>query len=124
MDLNCVSVTGRLTRDVEEKTTASGTNLATFGIAVGGYKDKVCFLDCTAFGKQAEQAVKFLRKGAKVGVKGSLNQESWTTVEGHKRSKISVNVDSFCMLESRRQEPEKRQSTADITGENDGDMPF
>ena len=124
MDLNVVALTGRLTRDVESKTTQNGTQIAQFGMAVGGYKDKVAFVDCVAFGKSADSASRFLRKGSRIGVKGSLNYETWTSVEGFKRSKISVNVDSFIMLEKRGEQSQPANSTAGITGKNDGDIPF
>jgi single-strand DNA-binding protein len=84
--------------------------LAKFAIAVNCGKDEVMFFDCTVFGKQANTAMRYLSKGSKVGVSGRLKPESWTSKDGEKKSKISVIVNSFNMLDSRKQsdEPDPR----------------
>lgn len=122
MDLNSVALTGRLTRDVESKHLPTGTQLASFSLAVSGGRDKVGFYDCDTFGKSAELAMQYLRKGSRVAVEGRLNYESWTSPEGHKRSKVSVVVNRFVMLDSRKDS----QNESDPRDEQpaDRDHPF
>lgn len=72
MDANVITITGRLTRDPEPRTMASGERLAKFSVAVTNYgKDKgTTFFDCSIFGRQAEYVLENLTKGRQVLVTG------------------------------------------------------
>jgi single-strand DNA-binding protein len=106
---NKVILVGNLTRDVELRYTQSGTAIGKVGIATnrrfknaqGEQQDETMFIDLTFFGRTAEIANQYLRKGSKVLVEGRLVLESWTTQDGMKRSKHSVTVDNMQMLDSR-----------------------
>jgi single-strand DNA-binding protein len=108
-DLNVFSATGRLTRDAEMFYTTSGTAVCKFSLAVNkSYTDKgtgekresAAFLDCQIWGKGAEPVSKYLLKGKRVAVTGSVNQESWSDkTTGAKRSKISFNIDQTVFLD-------------------------
>ena len=109
MSINRVIVTGNLTRDPELKSTASGTPVLAFGIAVndrrknqqtGEWEDYPNFIDCTMFGSRAESLARFLQKGSKVGVEGKLRYSSWEK-DGQKRSKLEVVVDDLEFMSSR-----------------------
>jgi single-strand DNA-binding protein len=86
MNLNKVTIAGRLTRDPEIKYTSQGTAIADFGLAVNRYwkdtsgekKEEVTFLDVTAYGRPAEIIQEYLKKGSPVYIEGRLQLDSWT----------------------------------------------
>ncbi len=104
---NRVILVGNLTRDVEIRYTPSGTAIGKVGIATnrrfknaqGEQQDETMFIDLTFFGRTAEIANQYLRKGSKVLVEGRLVLEQWTAQDGTKRSKHSVTVDNLQMLD-------------------------
>ncbi len=79
-----------------------------FGLAVnrkwtgkdGTKKEETCFVDCRAFGRQAENINKYLSKGRALLVEGRLSFDSWTAQDGTKRSKHRVTVENFQFLGS------------------------
>ena len=106
MSINRVILTGNLTRDVELKSTASGTSVMKFGIAVndrvkngktGEWEDYPNFIDCTMFGKRAESLERYISKGSKVAIEGHLRWSQWEK-DGQKRSKIEVIVDEIELM--------------------------
>ncbi len=104
---NRVILVGNLTRDVEIRYTPSGSAIGKVGIATnrrfktanGEQRDETMFIDLTFFGRTAEIANQYLRKGSKVLVEGRLVLEQWTAQDGSKRSKHSVTVDNLQMLD-------------------------
>lgn len=95
-NLNSVTLTGNLTRDIELKTTANGTQVANATIAVNGFKEgDTSFIDLVLFGKAAETAAKYTGKGQQIGVSGRLQQRSYEAKDGTKRSVIEVVVDNL-----------------------------
>jgi single-strand DNA-binding protein len=114
-NLNKVMLIGRLTRDPEVRTFATGGKVANFGFAVnnrrrnpqtGDWEDEPVFIDMAVFnrgeqGRQADLAEQYLRKGHQVFIDGHLKLDQWTSQDGQKRSKLSVVVDNFQFLEPR-----------------------
>ena len=106
---NKVILVGNLTRDVELRYLPSGTAVGKVGIATnrkfksatGEQKDETMFIDLTFFGRTAEIANQYLRRGSKVLVEGRLILEQWVAQDGTKRSKHSVTVENMQMLDSR-----------------------
>lgn len=105
---NKVILAGNLTRDIELRYSQSGMGIAKTAIATsrkftsnGEKKEEVCFVDITFFGRSAEVANQYLRKGSKILVEGRLNFEQWADENGGKRSKHSVTVDNMQMLDSK-----------------------
>ena len=106
---NKIILAGNLTRDVEVRYTQGGsaignTAIATsrkFKSATGEQKEEVLFVDITFFGRTAEIANQYLRKGSKVLVDGRLKLDQWTAQDGSKRSKHSVTVENLQMLGSK-----------------------
>lgn len=114
---NKVILVGNLTRDVEIRYTQSGSALAKVGIATnrkfksatGEMKDETMFVDLTFFGRTAEIANQYLKKGSKVLVEGRLILEQWVAQDGTKRSRHSVTVESMQMLDSRAEAGQNNQ---------------
>lgn len=107
MSINRVNITGNLTRDPELRSTAGGTNILSFGVAVndrrrnqqtGEWEDVPNFVDCIVFGSRAEAVSRFITKGSKVAVEGKLRFSAWETKEGQRRSKLEVVVDEIEFL--------------------------
>jgi len=106
---NKVVLVGNLTRDVEIRYSQSGSAIGNVGIATsrkwksqtGEQKDEVMFIDLTFFGRTAEIANQYLRKGSKVLVDGRLQLQQWTAQDGSKRSKHAVTVENLQMLDSK-----------------------
>tara|TARA_B100000686_G_C16642945_1_gene891187 strand:- start:133 stop:531 length:399 start_codon:yes stop_codon:yes gene_type:complete len=95
--LNKVFLMGNLTRDPELRFTSNGSAVAGFGMAINRrykqgdeWKEEVCFVDITVWGKQAENCAEYLSKGRPVFVEGYLKLNSWETDAGEKRNKLEV----------------------------------
>lgn len=111
---NKVMLIGNLTRDPQVKQLPSNLTVAEFGLASsrryrtasGEDKEEVCFVDCSAFGKQAETIVQWCKKGKPLFVDGRLKYDTWEDkAGGGKRSKLSVVVENFQFLGSRDDAP-------------------
>lgn len=101
-NFNKVILLGNLTRDIEMRHTQSGMALAKFGMAVnrkwstnGEQKESTCFVDMTAWGRQAEVLAQYVGKGSQLFVEGRLEYSTWESQEGGKRSKLEVVVENF-----------------------------
>ena len=105
---NKVILVGNLTRDVELRYLQNGSALAKLGLATnrpynkqdGTQGEEVCFVDVNLFGRTAEVANQYLRKGSQVLIEGRLVLESWTDNNGQKHSKHSITAESMQMLGS------------------------
>lgn len=136
--LNKVFLMGNLTRDPELRYTASGSSVADFGIAVNrrykqgdDWKEDVCFVDITVWGKQAENCAEYLNKGRGVFIEGRLQFRSWESEEGQKRSKMEVVANNVQFLSRSMHGQEGQDNVKNIGGtekkENklvEDDIPF
>ncbi len=109
-DLNRVVLVGRLTRDPELKSTVNGKFFCRFSLASNRVyfqrdsnekKEEVGYYDCIAYGKQAETIAKYLGKGRRIGVDGSLRYSTWDGPDGQKRSKVEIQVENFMFLDNK-----------------------
>ena len=119
---NKVVMVGNLTRDIELRYMPSGAALAKGAIATshryktqtGEQKDEVCFLDFNIFGRSAEVANQYLRKGSKVLLEGRLVFEQWTAQDGTNRSKHALRVDTMKMLDSKSDSQNLQQNNNQV----------
>ncbi|WP_024787037.1 MULTISPECIES: single-stranded DNA-binding protein [unclassified Lebetimonas] len=114
---NKIILVGNLTRDVELRYSPAGTAIAKFGIATnrtykdsvsGENKKEVMFIDVTVFGRSAEIANQYLRKGSKVLVEGRLVLDQWVDSSGQKRSKHSVVAEKIQFMETKAEAERNR----------------
>src|SRR5437763_12199096 len=107
---NKVLLMGNLTRDPQLKYLPSQTAVAEFGLAcnrrfktqTGEDREEVTFVDCTAFGKQAEVINQYCTKGKPLFIEGRLKFDSWEDKQGGgKRSKLTVVIENFQFIGSR-----------------------
>jgi single-strand DNA-binding protein len=142
-DINRVTLVGRLTRDPELRSLASGSSILSLGLAVNGrqkdqtgnWVDKPNFFDVKVFGAQADMLANHLAKGRRIGVDGRLDWSSWEAQDGSKRSKVEIVAQSVQFLDSRGEGGEGASgnqfvpagasggSDADFQGSDD-DIPF
>ncbi|HLU37889.1 MAG TPA: single-stranded DNA-binding protein [Planctomycetota bacterium] len=102
-NFNKVILLGNLTRDVELRYSQGGLAIAKLGMAInrrttgqdGEAKETTCFVDLTAFGKQAEVLNQYVGKGSPLFVEGRLEYSTWDDQEGQKRSKLAVVIENF-----------------------------
>lgn len=135
MGMNFVVLAGRITTNPELKYTQAGKAFAKFSVAVSRTfnRDEVDFINCTAWGKTAEIAGEYLRKGSMIGVQGSLRVSQYEQ-DGQKRSRTEVQVNSLEFLESKNKSGESSTAGEDAdtddgfedadTGSDSDDFPF
>lgn len=120
MNVNRVTVSGRITRDAELRQTTSGTTVVQFGICAndrrqvnGEWTDVPNFFDCAMFGARAQALHDrgHLRKGAWVLLDGKLHYRSWEDQSGAKRSKVEITVDNVDFPPAARTEPQNVPQT-------------
>lgn len=100
--INQVILMGRLTRDPETRTTASGKNVTSFSLAVdrNTQEDQADFFDVTAWEKLGDLVAQYLSKGRRCLVQGRLRQDSWEDKEtGKKRSRVEVVATDVTFLD-------------------------
>jgi len=126
MDINHVTIIGRLTRDAELKFTAGGQAVSKFSIASNRRKkngdtweDEANFFDVVVWGKQAESIHPYLLKSKTVCVLGELRQDRWQQ-DGQNRSKVEIVAGYVQLLGQKetRQESEHPEETPN------SDVPF
>lgn len=113
---NTVTLIGNVTRDPELRYTPSGQAVATFGLAVNrrwqnrqtnDWEEQTSFFDVKCWAQMAENVGESVQKGSRVVVNGRLEQRSWETDNGDKRSKVEVVADEIG--------PSLRWATATVT---------
>ena len=113
---NSVTLVGNVTRDPELRFTPSGQAVATFGLAVNrrwqnrqtnDWEEQTSFFDIKCWAQMAENVGESLGRGTRVIVVGRLEQRSWETDNGDKRSKVEVVADEIA--------PSLRWATAEVT---------
>ncbi len=108
---NTVTVVGNVTRDPELRFTPGGAAVANFGLAWNRKnqdgEETVSFFDVTCWRNLAENVAESLSKGNRVVVYGRLDQRSWESQEGERRSKVEIIADEVA--------PSLRWATAEVT---------
>jgi single-strand DNA-binding protein len=109
-NINRVIITGNLTKDPDSGSVpSSGTMVCTLRVACNGrrrnsegqWEDAPNYFDVTVFGNQAENCVKYLRKGRPVAVDGRLRWREWETKEGQRRQSVDIVAESVQFLGGR-----------------------
>lgn len=124
LNLNKVTLGGRLTSDITLKQTPQGTSVCSFIIAVNrkGKDAQTDFINCVAWKNQAETISKYFKKGSSICVSGAINQRTYTDKNNEKRSLYEVVVDEVYFVDSKSDnaEPEPKYEEIKV----DSDLPF
>lgn len=105
---------GRITNNIELKTTTSGKYVTNFGLAINrNFKNadgerESDFLNCVAFNKLAETISKYLKKGDLIGIEGSIQTRKYTDKDGNNRYATEVKIDNIDFLQPKRQDTDKK----------------
>jgi single-strand DNA-binding protein len=114
-DTNSITISGNITREPEMRYTPSGVSKVSFGVAVNRswrnqqtqeWEEQTSFFNVVAWRQLAENCGASLTKGSRVVVSGRLEQRSWETEQGEKRSIVEVVADDVA--------PSLRFATAEI----------
>lgn len=118
--MNKAILVGRLTRDPELRTTANGTNVCSFSVAVNRrYKNAegnydADFINCTAWRQTAEFVSKYFTKGRMIGVVGSIQTRNYDDKDGKKVYVTEVAADEVYFVESKGDNNNNTASVADV----------
>lgn len=120
--INRVVLVGRLTKDIELKSTASGKSTTTFTLAVQRDKETADFIQCVAWEKKAELLSSYTHKGSQIVVDGRIQTRSYES-NGRKIYVTEVLVQDIQLTDSREEKPAVTDtySRFDITAD---DLPF
>ena len=107
--INKAIIVGNLGADPEIRYTQSGTAVASFRVATterwkgqdGQMQEQTEWHSCNAWGKLAEICGKYLQRGSKVYVEGSINTRKWQDKSGNDRYSTEIKVREMKMLDSR-----------------------
>jgi single-strand DNA-binding protein len=112
---NSITVVGNLTRDPEMRYTASGASTASFGVAVNRswrnqqtneWEERTSFFNIVCWQQLADNVAASLKKGMRVVATGRLEQRSWETEQGEKRSVVEIVAEDVA--------PSLRFATAEV----------
>lgn len=118
--MNKAILVGRLTRDPELKSTANGTNVCSFSVAVNRrYKNAegnydADFINCTAWRQTAEFVSKYFTKGRMIGVVGSIQTRNYDDKDGKKVYVTEVAADEVYFVESKGDNNNNTAPGADV----------
>ena len=129
MGINSVTLVGRAGRDPEVRYFESGSVVANLTMAVNrrGRDEEPDWFNLEIWGKQAQVAADYVKKGSLLGVTGSFKLDNWVDRNsGEKRSKPVVRVDRLELLGSKRDtEPNSYGGTGSNSGNpNNEEIPF
>lgn len=142
--MNNINIIGTMVRDLELKYLQSGTAVGSFAIAVNqDYKnqagqkvEKTSFFDVKVIGKQSETINQYFHKGSRIGITGSLEQETWSAQDGTNRSRVIIKLESFSFIDRKqdnqgqnnqqqqRQQPTQRNEYVPEIDIDDSEVPF
>ncbi len=129
--LNKCLFIGNLTKDPEMQTTSSGLSVCRFSIAVNrSYTDAngergTDFINVIAWRGLAENCGKYLKKGSRVCVCGSMQNRSWEDKDGNKRYATEIIAEEVEFLSLKKEEDKpKNKTVSDLKSIEDSDLPF
>ena len=123
MEINTVNLVGRAGREPDVRYFESGSTVANFTLAVNriGRGDEPDWFNLEIWGKQAQIAADYVKKGSLVGITGSFKIDSWKDKNtGEDRFKPVVRVDRLNLLSSRKETDNSNFQS----NNNSGDIPF
>jgi len=107
ININRVTITGNLTADPELRVLSSGTTLCKMRVAcnerrkngaTGQWEDRANYFDVTVWGKNGENAARYLRKGRPVALDGRLEWREWEAPDGSNRQAVGIVADTVQFL--------------------------
>jgi len=112
--LNQTVLTGNLGADPEVFYSSEGNPVASLNLAFRSSKKKTGWIKCVCFGRLAEVTEKYLHKGARIGIIGTLDQQKWETDEGVTRSSFQLICNSLEFIKTDGRGFEENQEHSDV----------
>lgn len=126
--MNNIIIKGRISKDIELRTTQTGKEVAGFSVAVNRRfdKDNTDFFDIVAWGKTGVFVNTYFRKGQEILIQGSMQCRKWQDTEGHNRYSWELIADNveFCGSKSEGQPASAPTNICVDPIPDDGDLPF
>lgn len=126
--MNSIIIIGNLTNDPEHRTTASGKEVTTFTVAVnrrGKDAKDADFFRVSVWGEMGNTCAKYLAKGRKVGVSGSVSVSAYKDRNGEARANLEVFAQSVEFLSPKAEEPKPApKAEPEYLDVKDGELPF
>lgn len=122
LNLNNIVLAGRITADVELKTTTSGKSVCSFTMAISRDKENTDFIPCVAWGTTAEFVSKYFHKGSAICIRGELRTRSYEDRNGQKRTAYEVLAERAMFVESK--EKTEQTETYEQIPVDDDSLPF
>ena len=128
--MNKIIMIGRICKEIELRTTSTGTPVTSFTLAVNRKFSKdgdrqADFFNIVAWQKSAEFAYKYFKKGQQVAVVGRLENRSWEDKEGNKRVSTEIIAEDFDFADSKKDTEEVQERTTEHINLDDPDvLPF
>jgi len=126
MGLNTINLVGRAGRDPDVRYFESGTIVANLTIAVNrrSRDEEPDWFNLEIWGKQAQIAADYVKKGALLGITGSFKLDQWKDKKtGETKTKPVIRVDRLELLGSKK-DNENNYSGQDMNNKNNEDIPF
>lgn len=134
--MNKVILLGRLTKDVELRTTQNGKSVTTFSIAVNRRfakegQTQADFINCVAWGSQAEFITKYFNKGSMISVVGNIQNRSWDGQDGKKNYTTEIIVDEVYFAGGKKENATQGENDAfiqegfsEMAAPDESELPF
>tara|TARA_S200000501_G_scaffold374286_1_gene423457 strand:+ start:264 stop:671 length:408 start_codon:yes stop_codon:yes gene_type:complete len=130
--VNKVIIVGNLGQDPEGRFTPQGTAVTNLSVATneswksqdGETQDRTEWHRVVMYGKMAETANEYMRKGQMVYVEGRLETREWEDQNQNKRKTTQIRCDNFTMLGKKQDKPTSNMESSDGETVSDDDIPF
>ena len=114
--MNTVGIIGRITKDIEVMTTSNGKKFVSFCIAVNkGNTNNTAFIDCVAWGNQAEFMGRNVTKGTQIAVTGELDSHTYTDRNNVNRKVTEILVHKIDIIWKKKEEQEPEDEGLPLT---------
>lgn len=117
--MNHVSITGRVTKDIELRKTTTGKSTVTFVIAVPRDRETADFIQCVAWNQRAELMARYVHKGNKIGISGKIQTRKYGNRDGQTVYVTEILVDEVEFLEKKEIAPEPHNQPVTSVPEQD-----
>ena len=122
--MNSCNFVGRITTDVELKTTNSGKYVCSFSLAVNRprVKDTTDFINIVAWNQSAEYLSKYAHKGDRISVSGVLTSRNYEDKNGNKRTAFEIVSNDVSILESKKSESHSQEPNIETSSFSQGNF--
>lgn len=115
LNFNKVIIAGRIAKEPELKQTKTGKSVTSIPIAIKTVNNNTIYIVCEAWNKNAENIVKYFKKGSSILVEGSLLTETYTNTKAPQNVTVyKVNIESFKFVDSKNEMFEEIPDSTDL----------